>query len=120
MSMAAPREVEVTTLAPQRLSRLIGTSRLHDLIDAATRARTALGESRVWNISSTSVGGGVAEMLHNLLGYCLGSGIDARWVVIEGDEGFFEITKRPSTIGSMASQATMASSAQPKPLTTKQ
>jgi trehalose synthase len=92
--MASPRDVEVTAIAPQRLSRLIGTSRLDNLIDAADRARGSLGESRVWNISSTSAGGGVAEMLHSLLGYCLGSGIDARWVVAEGDEGFFKITKR--------------------------
>ena len=29
-----------------------------------------------------------------LVGYSLGSGIDARWVVIGGDEAFFKITKR--------------------------
>ncbi len=54
----------------------------------------ALGGATVWNISSTSVGGGVAEMLHNLVGYSISSGIDARWVVVAGDEGFFKVTKR--------------------------
>ncbi len=48
----------------------------------------------MWNISSTSVGGGVAEMLRSLIGYSVGSGIDARWVVIEGDPAFFRTTKR--------------------------
>ncbi len=48
----------------------------------------------MWNISSTSSGGGVAEMLHSLVGYCIGSGIDAHWVVIEGDRKFFQTTKR--------------------------
>ena len=48
----------------------------------------------MWNISSTSAGGGVAEMLHSLVGYCIGSGIDAHWVVIEGDQKFFHTTKR--------------------------
>ena len=29
-----------------------------------------------------------------LVGYSIGSGIDVRWVVIDGDEAFFKITKR--------------------------
>lgn len=33
-------------------------------------------------------------MLHFLLGYLAGAGIDTRWVVIEGDQEFFEVTKR--------------------------
>jgi trehalose synthase len=90
----APRDVEVAALSPQRLSRLIGDVRLEKLINAATHARAALGGARVWNVSSTSVGGGVAEMLNNLVGYSIGSGIDAHWVVIEGDKSFFDITKR--------------------------
>jgi trehalose synthase len=48
----------------------------------------------VLNVNSTAVGGGVAEMLQTLLAYARGSGVDARWLVIEGDPGFFAITKR--------------------------
>ena len=88
------RDVVVPTLAPQRLSRLIGPGRLHDLVHAAERARMELAGARVWNVSSTAAGGGVAEMLHMLVGYSLGSGVDTRWVVIEGDQAFFDITKR--------------------------
>lgn len=33
-------------------------------------------------------------MLHMLVGYCLGSDVDTRWVVIGGDQTFFDITKR--------------------------
>ena len=33
-------------------------------------------------------------MLHFLLGYLAGAGIEARWVVLEGTEDFFEVTKR--------------------------
>ena len=33
-------------------------------------------------------------MLHVLVGYLRGAGVDARWVVIEGDAEFFSITKR--------------------------
>ena len=49
---------------------------------------------RVVNVNSTAAGGGVAELLQTLLAYTGGSGIDTRWVVIEGDPWFFEITKR--------------------------
>src|SRR5215216_2569325 len=55
----------------------------------------ALMESRViWNVNSTARGGGVAEMLASLLAYTRGAGLDARWVVIEGDPAFFRVTKR--------------------------
>ncbi|HTX30354.1 MAG TPA: glycosyltransferase [Solirubrobacteraceae bacterium] len=48
----------------------------------------------VWNVNSTARGGGVVELLRPLLGYSRGGGVDARWVVIQGDPEFFEITKR--------------------------
>jgi len=48
----------------------------------------------VWNISSTSVSGGVAEMIRSLLAYARGAGVDARWAVIDGPTEFFRITKR--------------------------
>jgi trehalose synthase len=88
------RDVVVPALAPQRLSRLIGPARLHDLVHAAERARMELAGARVWNVSSTAAGGGVAEMLHMLVGYSVGRGVDTRWVVIGGDQAFFDITKR--------------------------
>src|SRR5437660_8787331 len=57
-------------------------------------ARKLLDGRVVWNINSTAVGGGVAEMLQSLLAYVRGAGIDARWLVIRGDETFFRVTKR--------------------------
>lgn len=48
----------------------------------------------VWWVNSTSQGGGVAEMLRTLLPYWRGSGIDARWLVLEAPSGFFRLTKR--------------------------
>ena len=33
-------------------------------------------------------------MLRVLVGYVLGTGVDARWIVIDGDPTFFAITKR--------------------------
>jgi trehalose synthase len=48
----------------------------------------------VWNVNSTARGGGVAEMLASLLAYTRGAGLDARWMVIDGDPRFFRVTKR--------------------------
>ena len=50
------------------------------------------GVGRAWD--DAAAGGGVAEMLHSLLAYALGAGIDIRWIVISGDPEFFRITKR--------------------------
>ena len=46
------------------------------------------------NVNSTAVGGGVAEMLHSLLGYAVAAGIPTRWLVLRGDAPFFAVTKR--------------------------
>jgi trehalose synthase len=58
------------------------------------RLRAALNGRSIWNVNSTAVGGGVAEMLRSLLAYVRGSGLDARWLVIAGDPDFFAVTKR--------------------------
>ena len=92
--MAEPRDVGVPAHSPHRLARLIGAARVDELVRAAEQARRALNGACVWNVSSTSVGGGVAEMLRDIVGYSIGSGIDVRWLVIEGDPQFFGITKR--------------------------
>jgi trehalose synthase len=47
----------------------------------------------VWNVNSTAEGGGVAEILHSLLPYLQDAGWKVRWVVMDGDEDFFELTK---------------------------
>lgn len=46
------------------------------------------------HINSTREGGGVAEILHRMIPILKDLGIDARWEVIEGDERFFDITKK--------------------------
>ena len=60
----------------------------------ADATREALGGSAVINVNSTAKGGGVAEMLQTLLAYARGVGVDTRWLVIEGNPEFFEVTKR--------------------------
>ena len=88
------REVDVKALALERLRSLIGPERSDRFEATAAAARSSLQGRTVWNVNSTATGGGVAEMLQTLLAYARGAGVNARWVVIEGDSRFFEITKR--------------------------
>ncbi len=92
--MAVPQDVEVPVHSVQRLGRLVGPKRLAALLDAAGTVRQDLGKAVIWNLSSTAHGGGVAEMVGLLCGYAQDAGVDARWLVIDGDPEFFTITKR--------------------------
>lgn len=77
-----------------RFAPLIGQERFAALTKTAARAREDLAGVTIWNVNSTSAGGGVAEMLRVLVGYILDAGIDVRWYVISGDDAFFATTKR--------------------------
>jgi len=77
-----------------RFEPLIGADHAATLRTEAERVCRLLDGRTVWNVNSTDKGGGVAEMLHALLPYVVGAGIDARWIVIEADEEFFAVTKR--------------------------
>ncbi|MCR4425859.1 MAG: glycosyltransferase [Firmicutes bacterium] len=55
----------------------------------------ALRGLKVLHLSSTSYGGGVAELLYTIVPLLRDAGIDAHWYVIEGaPEAFFEVTKK--------------------------
>jgi trehalose synthase len=88
------REVQVEGIALDRLYALIGPERAEAFAATVAETRAELQGRTIWNINSTATGGGVAEMLQILLAYVRGVGVDARWLVIEGDAHFFEITKR--------------------------
>jgi trehalose synthase len=77
-----------------RLRPIVGEMRYTRLRLAAEEFRARFDGRTIWNVSSTAVGGGVAEMLHVLVGYVEDLGVDIRWLVIQGDPGFFAITKR--------------------------
>jgi trehalose synthase len=76
------------------LEPVVGPERYARLLTTAARLRDRLGRRTIWNVNSTEVGGGVAEMLQVLVGYIAGQGIAIRWTVIGGDSDFFAITKR--------------------------
>lgn len=48
----------------------------------------------VQNINSTSVGGGVAEILNRMVPLLQELGVNAKWDVIKGGEKFFKVTKK--------------------------
>jgi trehalose synthase len=64
------------------------------LDDALRRAVEALAGRAVWMVNSTSVGGGVAELLRSWLPYWRTAGINQHWAVISADPAFFDVTKR--------------------------
>ncbi|HSE69175.1 MAG TPA: glycosyltransferase [Nocardioidaceae bacterium] len=88
------REVEIRPVPLDRLVELLTPERADRLAWYAEWARALLNGRTVWNISSTSRGGGVAEMLQTLLAYGRGARVDTRWLVLDGDRDFFTLTKR--------------------------
>jgi trehalose synthase len=86
--------VPVEPLPLARFLPVIGDERFQSLAAAAAHTLDIVGTRTIWNINSTASGGGVAEMLAVLVGYSRGAGLDARWLVMQGDAEFFAITKR--------------------------
>jgi trehalose synthase len=87
-------EVEVAALPIERFARYVGEERVRQALATTDHLRSILEGRPVWNINSTAAGGGVAEMLRPLLAYARGAGINAHWLVVQGDHEFFRITKR--------------------------
>ena len=92
--MAALTSVPIGTLSLERFASVLDPERYEQVREAAERAAKLLEGRAVWNVNSTARGGGVAEMLVSLLAYAHGAGVDARWIVISGNDPFFALTKR--------------------------
>ncbi|HEY8502113.1 MAG TPA: glycosyltransferase [Solirubrobacterales bacterium] len=91
--MADLKFVEIEPAPLDRFRPLIG-DRYAEIELAAAGARETFAERRIWHVSSTAQGGGVAEMLRALLPYVRGAGVDTRWAVLPETDGFFAVTKR--------------------------
>jgi trehalose synthase len=87
-------EVGVDPVPLRRLAPLLTPERVERLETYVGMAQRLLEGRTVWTINSTARGGGVAEMLHTLVAYAAGTGIDIRWLVVGGDPDFFAVTKR--------------------------
>lgn len=64
------------------------------IIDDLRRLGERLKGKVIQNINSTSVGGGVAEILNRMIPLLKELGLDARWDLIKGGLQFFEVTKK--------------------------
>jgi trehalose synthase len=87
----------VVGVTPEPLNRFAAVLEPGDygrLLEGAENAREMLAGRIVWNVNSTSRGGGVAEMLNSLLPLAKGAGVDVRWLVVLADPEFFRLTKR--------------------------
>jgi trehalose synthase len=69
---------------------IVGQSTIDDLRLLGERLQGKV----VQHISSTSVGGGVAEILNRMMPLLRDLGVDARWDLIKGGEQFFHVTKK--------------------------
>lgn len=69
---------------------IVGESVINDLRFLATKLKGKV----IQNINSTSVGGGVAEILNRMIPLLRELGIDSRWDLIKGGEDFFSVTKK--------------------------
>jgi trehalose synthase len=91
--MSALQEVPVPEMSPERFRSLLG-DRYAEVDRAIATARELLEGRVIWHVNSTARGGGVAEMLHSLLAYARGAGVEVRWLTISGNPDFFKVTKR--------------------------
>ena len=64
-----------------RYSEIDGSTSIETLAKTASELRERFGDQTLWVVSSRGSGGGVAEMLHSLLPYARGFGVDVRWLV---------------------------------------
>src|SRR3954447_5296298 len=94
MVLAMPELVDVPPHPPERFKSVMEPEAFERVVEGVNTARELLGDRTIWNVNSTAKGGGVVELLLPLLGYAKGAGVDARWVVIDGNPDFFKVTKR--------------------------
>jgi trehalose synthase len=87
-------EAVIPSAPATRFDEVLPPERAAGFLDAVARFRKVLGPRTLWHINSTEHGGGVAELLQSLLCYLAGEGVPIRWLVIDGNDGFFDLTKR--------------------------
>ncbi|HSR94415.1 MAG TPA: glycosyltransferase [Solirubrobacterales bacterium] len=88
------REVHVQSRSLEQLLGVIEPQARQRFEAGLERAHELLEGRRIWNVNSTSAGGGVAEMLWSWVGLSRGVGVDMRWLTIAGSADFFALTKR--------------------------
>jgi trehalose synthase len=93
-SMGQLKEVRVGVRPLEQFRSLVPDRQMRKALRLGLHIRDIFAKRVFWNVNSTAVGGGVAEMLPSLLAYARSIGIDTRWMVIGGNPEFFHVTKR--------------------------
>lgn len=75
------------------ISQYSGISPTGDLL-LLQKLGAKLRKKSFLHVNSTKAGGGVAEILQRMIPILNGLGINTRWEIIEGDDRFFDITKK--------------------------
>ena len=65
----------------------------HALLEELESLGDKLKGARIVHVNATAHGGGVAEILHSMLPLYHGLGVDVSWLVLRGDDSFFNVTK---------------------------
>jgi trehalose synthase len=92
--VAVPEFVQIPSQPLDRYRPLLGEEEFAGIEEIAAQARAAFAGRAIWHVNSTARGGGVAEILHSLLPYVRGAGVDTRWVALRESARFFTVTKR--------------------------
>jgi trehalose synthase len=87
-------EIRLRAHPPERFGSVLDADAQQEWAAALEAASERQGSSTLWHINSTSTGGGVAEMLQSILCYLLGGGLTVRWLVVDGNDDFFRVTKQ--------------------------
>jgi trehalose synthase len=87
-------EIPIAPRPPGPFEGVVGAEKMGSFLAAARWLRARFDGRVLWNVNSTAVGGGVAELLRSLVAYSRGAGIDMRWLVTHGTQEFFTLTKR--------------------------
>jgi trehalose synthase len=86
--------VDIAPVPAGRFEAFVAAEPMGRFLAVLEAGADRFADRTLWHVNSTSQGGGVAEMLQSLLGYLVGAGIPTRWMVIDGDDSFFDVTKR--------------------------
>ncbi len=85
--------MKVSDLPQRRIleyKEIIGSKKINELLNHAETLKNV----KVVHVNSTAYGGGVAEILYNLVPLMRDVGVDAEWFIIEAPKEFFKITKK--------------------------
>ena len=74
--MAALEHVVVPAMDPRRFESVLEPDDFQALRELIEVSDQRLSDRVIWNVNSTSTGGGVVELLWPLLGYSRGAGIE--------------------------------------------